>query len=121
MIGRRGALVFLTVLAASPVIAMTDQSPAPALALDIREGKGTIEVTLTGTASERRDVAYTLEVTGSSTSRHRANTTLAAGEPAVLSTITIGSRADWCVRLQAHEADGETYEIVRGPCAGTPA
>jgi hypothetical protein len=87
------------------------------LALDVRENGGTIEVTLTGTTSEPREVAYTLEISGRSTSRHRGSTTLAAGEPAVLSRMTVSAAADWCVRLLAEEAGREPYEIVRGNCA----
>lgn len=128
---RRLSALLLSALAASPGFAMTDRSPssspapapvpARALALDVRQGGGTIEVTLTGAASEPQEVAYTLEVSGTSTSRHRGNTTLAGGKPAVLSTIRVSAGADWCVRLLAEEAGREPYEIVKGNCGATTA
>lgn len=89
---------------------------ARALTLDVENRDGIIEVRLTGNAPEARAVSYTLEVKGSSTSRHHGATTLAAGVPAVLSTLRTRAGADWCVTLIAEEAGVAPYEITHGAC-----
>lgn len=111
--GALAALVFL--FASSAVPDMNDNAPR-ALALDVRQVDGAIEVQLTGEAPRAMRVSYELDVTGQSTSRHHGATSLAAGSKAVLSTIRVSAGADWCVRLVAEEDGGAPYEILKGPC-----
>jgi hypothetical protein len=93
-------------------------SDAPrALSLDVETRDGMLEVRLTGLSAHAQGVSYSLEVTGTSTSRHRGSTRLAAGTEAVLSTMRTSAGADWCVKLIAEEEGRAPYEITRGACA----
>ena len=95
--------------------AMTE-SPR-ALSLDVENNGGVLEIRLTGLSDRAQGVKYALEVTGSSTSRHRGTTQLAAGTRAVLSTMRTSAGADWCGKLVAEEEGRAPYEITRGSCA----
>lgn len=101
-------------LASSTVSVMSDHSRA--LTLDVRQSGDHIEVQLIGHAPQARQVSYLLEVTGTSTSRHRGKTTLAANSRSVLSTVRVSAGPDWCVRLTAEEDGGQPYEIREGNC-----
>ncbi len=94
--------------------AMTET--AHALSLDVETRDGMLEVRLVGLSAEAQEVRYTLEVKGNSTSRHSGATKLAAGTRAVLSTMRTSAGADWCVRLEAQDADGAPYAVTRGTC-----
>ncbi len=111
-----GALAMLLLsLASSTVPDMNDNAPH-ALVLDIRRLGDAIEVQLIGQSPQSLQVSYTLDVGGTSTSRHRGKTTIAAGNRTVLSTIRVSAGEDWCVRLVAEEDGGEPYEIQEGNC-----
>jgi hypothetical protein len=117
----RALLPLAAAALAAPAPAATETPAMPpetdrALTLDVATRDGMLEIRLTGLAEEARAVSYTLEVKGRSTSRHRGTTTLAAGVPAVLSTMRTDAGADWCVTLVAEEAGGEPYEVTRGSC-----
>jgi hypothetical protein len=101
-------------LASSTVSAMSDVPHA--LTLDVRRSGDHIEVQLIGHAPQARQVSYLLEVSGTSNSRHRGKTTLAADTRAVLSTIRVSAGPEWCVRLTAEEDGAEPYEIREGHC-----
>jgi hypothetical protein len=93
-------------------------SEAPrALSLDVEAKGGMLEVRLTGLSPRAQGVSYSLEVTGTSTSRHRGSTQLAAGREAVLSTLRTAAGEDWCVKLIAEEEGRAPYEVTRGSCA----
>lgn len=109
------AVLALLIPAASATEPPMNDAPH-ALQLEVEQHGGTIEVRLTGASDTARQVSYTLEVTGQSTSRHRGSTTLAAGSSAVLSTMRASVGDDWCVKLVAEEAGVPPYEITRGPC-----
>lgn len=106
-------------VAPSPASPETPAMPdAPrVLTLDVENRDGMLEVRLTGLAENAQAVSYSLEVTGTSTSRHRGSTQLAAGTRAVLSTMRTSAGADWCVKLVAEEEGRAPYEITRGSCA----
>ncbi len=113
------AIATLCAPAAAPAATENPAMPtdtARALTLDVESREGMIEVRLTGLAPEALAVSYTIEVRGNSTSRHSGATTLAAGVPAVLSTMRTSAGADWCVTLVAEEAGGTPYEVTHGAC-----
>ena len=113
------AAAALCTAASAPAATETPAMPTDtvrALSLAVAARDGMIEVRLTGLAPETRAVSYTIEVRGNSTSRHRGATTLAAGVPAVLSTMRTAAGADWCVTLVAEESGGAPYEITHGAC-----
>lgn len=88
-----------------------------ALTLDVETRDGMLEVRLTGLSPRAQGVSYSLEVTGTSTSRHRGATQLAAGTQAVLSTLRTTAGENWCVKLVAEEEGRAPYEVTRGTCA----
>jgi len=90
-----------------------------ALSLDVETRDGMLEVRLTGLSPRAQGVSYSLEVTGTSTSRHRGATQLAAGRQAVLSTLRTTAGEDWCVKLVAEEEGRAPYEVTRGSCAAS--
>jgi hypothetical protein len=106
---------------ASPeILAMPDSPPEEsprALSLDVATHGGMLEVRLTGLSEHAQAVSYSLEVTGTSTSRHRGSTRLAAGTQAVLSTLRTAAGEAWCVKLVAEEEGRAPYEVTRGTCA----
>lgn len=105
--------------AAAPAPPETPAMPdAPrALSLDVAAQEGMLEVRLIGLSPRAQDVRYSLEVTGTSTSRYRGATRLAADTQAVLSTVRTAAGAAWCVRLVAEEEGRAPYTLTRGPCA----
>jgi hypothetical protein len=90
-----------------------------ALSLDVETKDGMLEVRLTGLSERAQGVSYSLEVTGTSTSRHRGATQLAAGTQAVLSTMRTTAGENWCVKLVAEEEGRAPYEVMRGTCAAS--
>jgi hypothetical protein len=106
------AIALCAFLLTTPGVAsMTHQR---ALDLEVIEHGGTIEVTLRGHSRQSQTVDYQLHVRGTSESRHRGSTTLMSGSPVVLSNISVSVGENWCARLSVEEADGASYEIVRG-------
>lgn len=101
----------------SPAMPADPTDTARALSLDVAAGDGVLDVRLTGLSERARSVSYSLEVTGTSTSRHHGSTQLAPGKQAVLSTMRTSAGAEWCVRLVAEEEGSAPYEITRGTCA----
>lgn len=101
--------------AANPETPAMSEAPR-ALSLDVENNGGVLEIRLIGMSDRAQGVKYALEVTGSSTSRHRGTTQLAAGTRAVLSTMRTSAGADWCVKLVAEEEGRAPYEITRGSC-----
>ena len=109
------ALVTLSIEAAPTVIAPL-ADPPHALSLTVQQQDGRVAIELFGLAAQATQVSYMLEVTGTSNSRHRGKTTLAANVPARLSTMTVDAGQDWCVRLLAEEEGRDPYEIREGSC-----
>lgn len=101
----------------TPAMPETMTEAPRALSLEVENRDGMLEVRLTGLSERAQGVTYALEVTGTSTSRHRGSTRLAAGTRAVLSTLRTPAGADWCVTLVAEEEGRAPYEVTRGSCA----
>jgi hypothetical protein len=117
------AAALLAALLADPggLMSETRKPSGPALELEVVDHGNAIEVRLHGHAAEARQVSYELEVTGTSTSRHRGSTSLAAGSPVVLSAMRVSVGESWCARLRAEEAGRAPYEILRGPACAASA
>lgn len=115
------ALTALLAVAVAPSPASPETPAMPeaprALSLDVETRDGMLEVRLTGLSERAQGVSYSLEVTGTSTSRHRGSTQLAAGTQAVLSTLRTTASEGWCVKLVAEEEGRAPYEVTRGTCA----
>ncbi len=92
MIAAIPALLLTAALAPALNLAALPETPAMtetahALSLDVETRDGVLEVRLVGLSAETQDVRYTLEVKG-----------------------------NWCVRLEAQDADGAPYAVTRGTC-----
>jgi hypothetical protein len=107
------SLLLMTTAAEAP---MTEDGNR-AVALEVSEVGNRIEVKLVSLPGKRQTLSYSLEVMGRSTSKHRGKTTVAGDARKVLSTITSEASADWCVRASIDEENGNSYEIVEGPCS----
>lgn len=109
------ALVALSIEVA-PTVTLPPADPPHSLSLSVQQQDGRVAIALSGLAAQTTQVSYLLEVTGTSNSRHRGKTTLAANVPARLSTMTVDAGKEWCVRLIAEEEGRDPYEIREGNC-----
>ncbi|MCL9999385.1 MAG: hypothetical protein NBV68_08385 [Erythrobacter sp.] len=125
MIAALAALLAATAAAATPSPTSPETPAMPeglsdfprALSLDVEARDGMLEIRLTGLSPRAQGVSYSLEVTGTSTSRHRGSTQLVAGTQAVLSTLRTTAGEGWCVKLVAEEEGRAPYEVTHGTCA----
>ncbi|MEH6789336.1 curli-like amyloid fiber formation chaperone CsgH [Parasphingorhabdus sp.] len=98
---------------------MTDLPVDRALRLEVTDNEdGLIQVRLSALSPESQKVSYEIVTQGASRSSHRGNTTLAANEPATLSTISFSYADNWCVKLNAVEESGKSYDLQEGPGCG---
>ncbi|NCP13843.1 MAG: hypothetical protein GW858_06710 [Sphingomonadales bacterium] len=100
----------------APAVPLPPADAPHALSLTVEQQDGRVAIALSGLAAQTTQVSYLLEVTGTSNSRHRGKTTLAANVPARLSTMTVDAGKGWCVRLLAEEEGRDPYEIREGHC-----
>ncbi len=106
----------LTPLLIGSAMPMAANEPARAIFMEVEQTADTVIVTLRGQSSTSQQVSYELLLEGSSTSRHKGSTQLAAGRESVLSTMTMSAAGSWCVRAKIFEADGLSYEYAEGSC-----
>ena len=88
--------------------------PPKAITLSIQTRGDVTEVSLEGNSPVDQRVEYSIEMTGSSTSRHRGKTSLTANVPVVLSTMRMQTAGDWCVTIDVTEENGRNYRYTRG-------
>ncbi|WP_432770144.1 MAG: hypothetical protein HEQ22_05200 [Sphingopyxis sp.] len=95
---------------------MNPPSPENALSLEVDHDGDRVEARLIAHSKVAQRVSYDLVMSGQSTSRHHAETSLAPDRRAVVSTMrmTVGDR--WCVRVAVEEGDGRQYELREGEC-----
>jgi hypothetical protein len=105
--------LFLLIHAASDPL-MTQ--PQRAITLEATEVGDQVEIQLIGTSERDQKVAYTLEVTGASRTRHSGKTSLTANATHVLSTVRTRSKADWCAKVTVEEEGLAPYELTEGTC-----
>ena len=85
--------------------------PPKAITLSIQPRGDVTEVSLEGHSPVDQRVEYSIEMTGSSTSRQ---TSLTANVPVVLSTMRRQTAGDWCVTIDVTEENGRNYRYTRG-------
>lgn len=114
-----GTLYLLLTTSLLGTAVMTDYPVERALDLEITDNEdGLIQVRLKALSPQNQKVSYEIVTEGASRSVHRGNTSLAANDPATLSTISFSYGENWCVILSAVEESGGSYELQRGPgCA----
>ena len=103
--------------ASGGVTAQEVGDPPRALALDVWEGAGNVEVRLIANSPIDQQVAFQLELVGSSNARHSGDTPIAAGERVVLSRMRTGTDQGWCAIAEVSEASGARYTLTAGDCA----
>ncbi len=77
---------------------------------------GGVQVSVVGASKQPYAALFTLEVTsGGNRSVHRGSVSLTGGEPATLSTVTLGNAepGQWRAHLKVEPQSGPAYEQVR--------
>ncbi len=77
---------------------------------------GGVQVTVVGASKQPYAAVFSLEVTSAGNrSVHRGSVSLTGGEPATLSTVTLGNVApgQWRAHLKVEPQSGQAYEQVR--------
>lgn len=105
-------------VAASGAAGASSGSEGPrALALSVVENGDSVELELIADSLVSQQVQYSVELVGSSTARHRGDTTIAAGERQVLSRLKASTDESWCATVHVTEASGAHYVLTAGDCA----
>lgn len=87
-----------------------------ALSLNVIETGDRVEVQLVAESSVTQQVEYEIELVGKSTARHSGNTSIAAGNRHVLSSLSSSASSNWCARAKVSEASGARYTLEAGDC-----
>lgn len=90
--------------------------PARALALNVVESEGLVEVQLIANSQVTQQVEYHVELVGNSRSRHNGNTSIQGGSTHVLSTLRTNYDENWCATVEVTEASGASYTLTAGDC-----
>jgi len=109
--------VFSGVILPLSLMSAQDTGAAQALQLEVKRDDKNIEVQVIGFSPLTQQVRYSLELRGSSVSRHRATVGLSGNIRQTLSTMRMTADAPWCVILTVIEATGQQYEVSEGACA----
>lgn len=113
---KRASFTALAIVYAGAMF-MAASEPPRALALEVEEGQDNVGVNLVAQSPIAQKVSYTVELTGSSRSRHSGSTSIPAHERRVLSRMRTGFADDWCARVRVEEESGLTYTLTAGDCA----
>src|SRR3546814_20701687 len=82
-------------------VAMTPAaSPRDAVMLEVERDGNLVQLQLIGESPVTQRVRYEMTFTGQSTSHHRGNAPLEAGQRQTLSTMTLPGGGRWCVRSE---------------------
>lgn len=99
------------------IMLMAGSEPRQALSLEVEEAANSVAVHLVALSPVSQKVDYTVELTGTSRSRHSGSTTIPANERRVLSQMRTGFADNWCARVQVQEERGAAYTLTAGECA----
>lgn len=92
-------------------------SPPQALSLQIAEGDNSVSLDLVALSPVAQRVEYTVELVGTSRSRHSGATSVPAGERRVLSRMKTGVSGPWCATVHVQEQAGQEYTLQAGECS----
>lgn len=106
----------LSLLIAHAIMGPAMAHDGKAVDLEVNRDGDQIEVLLNANSDRSQRIAFEIEVTGNSNSRHRGSTTLAANSPQILSTIKVSANGEWCARVTVEEEDRAPYELTEGSC-----
>ena len=117
----RNRLAILTpalALAAGGATGAGASSETPrALALSVIEHGDNVELELIANSQVAQQVQYSIELIGNSTSRHRGDTSIPAGERQILSRMKSSIGEHWCARVHVTEGNGAHYTLTAGDCS----
>ena len=98
------------------LVAMTPEAPPrDAVMLEVERKGNHVQLHLIGESPVTQRVHYDMAFTGQSTSHHRGNATLEAGQRHILSTMRMSVDGRWCVKVAVEEG-GRRYELNGGEC-----
>lgn len=98
-------------------VAMTPAaSPRDPVMLEVERDGNLVQLQLIGESPVTQKVRYEMTFTGQSTSHHRGNATLEAGQRHILSTMRMSVGGRWCVKVTVEEGGGRRYELSGGEC-----
>lgn len=99
------------------VVAMTPAaSPRDTVMLEVERDGNLVQLQLIGESPVTQKVRYEMTFTGQSTSHHRGNATLEAGQRHILSRMRMSVGGRWCVKVAVEEGGGRRYELNGGEC-----
>ena len=87
-----------------------------ALSLNVAEAADSVTVELIADPQANQTITYDIEVTGSSRSKHRGSTSIAAGAPATLTRVKVSHGGTWCALAHITEESGLEYTLEAGEC-----
>ncbi|BDI61917.1 curli-like amyloid fiber formation chaperone CsgH [Qipengyuania nanhaisediminis] len=114
-IGRIAGLASVALVSASAASGSASQA-ARALSLEVNEAGERVEIELVAHSQVTQQVRYEIELVGASRARHAGNTSIAAGERHVLSTLRTNVGDGWCATVHVTEGDGAHYMLKAGDC-----
>lgn len=95
---------------------MTDAPQQHAVRLETAVEGGMVEVIVVAEPLQTQTIDYTLVLEGSSSSKHRSKSTVAANRRSEISRMKMAIGDNWCARLTVIEENGAQYELTSGPC-----
>ena len=98
------------------LVAMTPEAPRDTVMLAIERDGNHVQLQLIGESPVTQQVRYEMAFKGQSTSHHRGNATLDAGQRHILSTMRMSVDGRWCVKVTVEEGGGRRYELSGGEC-----
>ncbi|MFU7527596.1 hypothetical protein [Qipengyuania sp. ASV99] len=113
-------LAFLTpafAIAAGNAAGAGGAEPPRALALNVLEQDGSVEIQLIAQSAIAQQVEYAVELVGDSNARHRGNTSISAGDRHVLSRLSTNVTDTWCATVEVIEGSGPRYTLTAGDCS----
>ena len=87
-----------------------------ALSLQVTETADTVEIEVVADSAVTQQIAFTAELSGASNSRHKSDTSIAAGKRQVLSRMKISASDSWCAKVDVTEGTGAKYTLTSGDC-----
>lgn len=87
-----------------------------ALSLNVIDNVDSVEVQVIANSPVTQQVEFEAELTGSSTSRHKSSSSVAAGNRQVLSRMKTSKGEAWCAKVEVSEASGANYTLTAGDC-----
>ncbi|MEO1220693.1 MAG: hypothetical protein AAFY42_05000 [Pseudomonadota bacterium] len=110
------ALIASAAALAAGCSAVNASSGERAISLDVVENMDSVEIQIIADSSVTQQIEFTAELTGTSNSRHKSSSSVAAGDRQVLSRLKMSTSESWCAKVEVKEASGASYTLTAGEC-----